>query len=224
MFAFGVVARPEQFVQISVRDTGLGMPPEVMAQVFEPLFTTKQNGGTGLGLAVAHQVLTQHGGHLFVESEPGRGTTFHLFIPQGHPACAEPAEDDSGNDLLRSRRLLIVEDEPSIVEGISELLAFSGIEVHAVDRGAEAADAVARFHPDIVLLDVGLPDMDGAAVYARIRGIDASLPVIFATGHGDRHAIQDELCDPRTRFLQKPFEMATLLEMIGELERSEGAR
>jgi two-component system cell cycle sensor histidine kinase/response regulator CckA len=226
VFPFGIVVRPDQFVQIAVGDSGSGMPPEVMDRAFEPLFTTKQSGGTGLGLAVAHQVIKQHGGHIFVESEPGEGTVFHLFIPipKGSAVCAEPEKDESEDCGLETRKLLMVEDEPLIVEGIRALLAFSGIEVESVGSGAEATGAVDRFHPDVVLLDFGLPDMDGAEVYARIRKLHASLPVIFATGHGDRQAIQSELGDPRTRFLQKPFDVDTLLETIGELERSEVGR
>jgi PAS domain S-box-containing protein len=226
MFPFGIVLGPDRFVHISVADSGPGMPPEVMERVFEPLFTTKQNGGTGLGLAVAHQVLKQHGGHIFVESEAGQGTTFHLFVPRSGSGCAseEPEEADVEHHRLHTRKLLMVEDEPFIVEGISALLSFSGIEVHSVSRGADAAEAVERFHPDVVLLDFGLPDLDGAEVYRRIRKLDESLPVIFATGHADLQTIQDELGDRRTRFLQKPFDVAALMETIGDLERSEGGR
>ena len=86
--------------------------------------------------------------------------------------------------------------------------------VVAIGKGREAAAAVARCHPDVVLLDVGLPDMDGTEVYRVLRELDPLLPVIFATGHGDQQAICDGMADPHTRFLQKPYEIDTLLEMI----------
>jgi len=218
VFAFGIVANPAQFIQISVSDTGQGITPEVLQHIFDPLFTTKKNGGTGLGLAVAHQVLTQHGGYIFAESEVGRGTTFHLFLPKGDPPCNESCEIPTQPQTPDERTLLMIEDEQPIVEGISALLSCEGMKVVAVGTGGEAAAAVARFHPDVVLLDFGLPDMDGSEVYTLLRKMNPLLPVIFATGHGDRRAIHDGMADTRTRFLQKPFKVATLLEMIDELQ------
>ena len=218
IFPFGAVPHPDRFVQISIHDTGHGMPAEVMDRIFEPLYTTRQSGGTGLGLAVAHQVLTQHGGYIFVESEPGLGSTFHLFLPK----AVLPASEKIGlNDVTRApaaRKLLIIDDEPSIVEGITALLEQDGIAVESISSGVEAAKVIASFHPDVVLLDFGLPDMDGSEVYAHIRELDCSLPIIFATGHGDRRILQDGLHDSRTRFLQKPFEVSDLLSMMADLE------
>jgi PAS domain S-box-containing protein len=217
VFAFGVVTNPEQFIQISVSDTGQGIAPEVIQQIFEPLFTTKKSGGTGLGLAVAHQVLTQHGGFIFAESEVGRGATFHLFIPIGTAPCDEECVTPGTFQNPAGHTLLMIEDELPIVEGITALLSAEGMNVVAVGSGEEAAGAVERYHPDVVLLDFGLPDMDGADVYEVLRKANPLLPVIFATGHGDRRAIHDDMSDHRTRFLQKPFEIAALLELIAEL-------
>jgi two-component system cell cycle sensor histidine kinase/response regulator CckA len=216
-FAFGVVPHPERFVQIVVRDTGSGMPRDVMDRIFEPLFTTRQSGGTGLGLAVAHQVMMQHGGYIFVESAEGSGTAFHLFLPKASPA--ETAHDSSTAARKPSaKKLLIIDDEQAISDGIGALLAQDGIHVESIATGVGAEQAINRFRPDIVLLDFGLPDLDGREVYAIIRKIDPKLPVIFSTGHGDRRILHDGLHDPRTRFLQKPFELADLLEMMVELE------
>jgi len=217
-FSFGVVPDTDRFIQISVRDTGCGMSAEVMEKAFEPLYTTRQSGGTGLGLAVAHQVLTQHGGYLFVESEPGRGSTFHLFLPKAVPPSSEGDLTTGPDRRPIARKVLIIDDEEAIVDGMTTLLGQEGIEVESIGSGVEAAAAIARFHPDVVLLDFSLPDMDGSEVYACIRAIDRSLPVIFATGHGDRRVIHDGLNDPRTRFLQKPFEVANLLGMMLDLE------
>jgi two-component system cell cycle sensor histidine kinase/response regulator CckA len=216
-FPFGAVPHPERFVEISICDTGRGMAAEVMDRVFEPLFTTKQSGGTGLGLAVAHQVITQHGGYIFVDSEPDHGSNFHLFLPRGTlpptvSAIAPPSR------IVTARKVLIIDDEESIVEGIAALLEQEGIAVETVGTGAEALGAIASFHPHIVVLDFGLPDMDGGEVYTRIRELHPLLPVIFATGHGDRRVLLDEVDDPRARFLQKPFDIALLLETMAELE------
>jgi two-component system cell cycle sensor histidine kinase/response regulator CckA len=220
-FPFGVVPHSERFVHLSISDTGMGMTRDVMERIFEPLFTTKLSGGTGLGLAVAHQVMTQHEGYIFVTSEPGRGSAFHLFLPKA--ATPPPARKSAqpANRTPASRKVLLIDDEKMIVEGITVLLEECGIEVESIGSGFEAEDIIARFQPDLVVLDLGLPGMDGKEVYAHIREMDRKLPVIFATGHGDREALLDFLKDPHTRFLQKPFEITDLLEMMVDIE-SEG--
>ncbi|MBV8545180.1 MAG: PAS domain S-box protein [Acidobacteria bacterium] len=217
-FAFGVIPHPERFVQITVRDTGCGIPPEVKDRIFEPLFTTRQSGGTGLGLAVAHQVLTQHGGYIFVESEEGRGSAFHIFLPKASSPQKGNDSDTASPRMPAAKKLLIIDDETAISDGIAALLEQDGITVEAITTGLEAAQAIKAFRPDVVLLDFGLPDLDGSEVYALIRKVDANLGVIFATGHGDRRILHDRLHDPRTRFLQKPFEVADLLAMMVDLE------
>src|SRR5438270_9365762 len=218
-FSFGVVPHSDRFVQMSIRDTGHGMPREIMEHIFEPLFTTRPSGGTGLGLAVANQVVTQHGGFLFVESTVGHGSAFHIFLPK-----AAPPENGSGSTSGAARKpaatkLLIIDDEHAISDGIAALLAHDGITVESIDNGVNAVRAIRSFHPDVVLLDYGLPDLDGSEVFALIREVNADLPVIFATGHGDRRLLHDGLDDPHTRFLQKPFEIADLMAMMLELER-----
>lgn len=217
-FPFGVVPHPDRFVQISVRDSGHGMPPEVMDHIFEPLFTMRPSGGTGLGLAVAHQVVTQHGGFLFVESTVGSGSVFHMFLPKAVPPEIGDGSASAPPRKPKATKLLIIDDEHAISDGISEMLAHDGIAVESIATGVEAVEAIRSFHPDVVLLDFGLPDLDGSEVYALIRKLDRNLPVIFATGHGDRRILHDRLHDPRTRFLQKPFEVADLLAMMVELE------
>ncbi len=223
VFAFGIVPNPEQFIEISVSDTGHGITAEVLEHIFDPLFTTKKSGGTGLGLAVALQVLTQHRGYIFAESEVDCGTTFHLFLPKSVAPLEEPGERPA-HPPVDGHTLLMIEDEQPIVDGMTALLSSVGMKVVSVGSGGEAVAAVARYRPDVVLLDFGLPDMDGSEVYRRVRKLNPFLPMIFGTGHGDRRAIHDALDDSRTRFLQKPFELATLLEMISELLPSGSVR
>lgn len=215
-FPFGIVADPERFVRISIRDTGHGMSAAIMERIFEPLYTTRQNG-IGLGLAVAYQIMAQHEGFLFAESEPGQGSTFHLFLPRAKQAAAGTPRNEESH-APAPKRLLIIDDEEPIVEGISMLLEQIGFEVEGIGNGNEAEAAVAMFQPHVVLLDFGLPGMDGGEVYSLIRAMDFTLPIIFATGHGDRRILHDRLNDPRCRFLQKPFEVKELLEMIAALE------
>jgi PAS domain S-box-containing protein len=218
-FSYGIVPRPETFTHLSIADTGCGIAPELLTHVFDPLFTTKTNGGTGLGLAVAHKIITRAGGHIFVESQPGKGAVFHLFLRNAtatpEEASASPA---SPRNILAAKRLLIVEDEPTILEGVTVLLTDVGMTVEGVTTGEEAAEAVERFEPEIMLLDITLPGIDGIETYHRIRRIRPRLPVVFATGHGDGSRISGMLADNRTRFLQKPFDLSALLDVIGELE------
>ena len=217
-FSFGVVPHPDSFVQISIRDTGHGMQPEVMDRIFEPLFTTRPSGGTGLGLAVANQVVTQHGGFIFVESTAGRGSTFHIFLPKAARPENSSVSTSAAARKPAATKLLIIDDEHAISEGIAALLVHDGITVESIASGVEAVRTITSFRPDVVLLDYGLPDLDGSEVYALIREVDRDLPVIFATGHGDRRILHDGLGDPHTRFLQKPFEIADLMTMMVELE------
>src|SRR5207244_3297300 len=132
-----ISARPDAaFVHLTVRDSGCGMPAETLRHIFEPLFTTK-GSGTGLGLAVAHQVVERHGGEIFAESVAGAGTTFHLLIPiakvEGENATpAAPQRPKTS----RVRRLLLVDDDEAVVAGLVALLEMEGIKVDAVGSGA----------------------------------------------------------------------------------------
>jgi PAS domain S-box-containing protein len=218
VYPFGVVQRPETFTHLTVADTGCGIAPELLHHVFDPLFTTKTNGGTGLGLAVAHQVVTRSGGHIFVESEPGRGSIFHLFLRNAGWEEEEGACQAASPRSITARRLLMVEDEPSIVEGVAELFTEAGIRVDSVMWGEQAAEAVERYHPDVVIMDISLPGIDGLEAYRRIRIDHPSLPIVFSTGHADGSKMSNMLADRRTRFLQKPFEFSALLDTIAELE------
>jgi PAS domain S-box-containing protein len=215
-YGYGLVPHPETFTHLSVTDTGRGIAPEFLNHVFDPLFTTKTSGGTGLGLAVAHQIITRAGGHIFVESQPARGAVFHIFLRNAEQASEEAAPVSL--HTVTAKRLLIVEDEPTIMEGVTELFTDAGMTVEGVTTGEEAAGAVERFEPEVVLLDITLPGIDGIETYHRIRRMRPNLSIVFATGHGDGNKISVMLADHRTRFLQKPFDFSALLDVIGELE------
>ncbi len=215
-YPFGVVSDSPSFVHLSVSDTGSGISQEIRGQLFDPLFTTKAHGGTGLGLAVAHQVITRHAGHIFVESEVGVGTTFHIFLPRGtvdQPVATLEAPVE--RIPIRARRLLIVDDELSITEGLREILVFEGFQVGVARTGLEALTAVERFLPDLVVLDIGLPDIDGRDVAKRLRLAHPDLPIIFSTGHADAAEL---IHYSPARFLRKPFDVDLLLDTIADLE------
>jgi len=212
-FAFGVVEHPQACVQFSVSDTGCGIPADGLQQIFEPLFTSKP-AGNGLGLAVAHQVVTRHGGSIFVESTVGQGTTFHIFLRSGGQAPPPVVTiEKTLSAPLRTRKILLVDDEPTIIEGVGTLLREEDFEVSTAASGEEAIGMFDAFEPDIVVLDVGLPGIDGPETCRRLRATRPSLPVIFSSGHEGGDSTDDY-----TRYLQKPFAMNVLIDTIAELE------
>jgi PAS domain S-box-containing protein len=212
-FPFGVLPHPERFVHVTVRDDGAGMTEETVHHLFEPLFTTKKSGGTGLGLAISRQIVEMHGGLIFAESTLTLGTTFHIFLPLGEadvktafplPLTAAPVR------RLNGRKVLIVEDEAPVAEGLRALLELEGVHVERVGLGSEAAAAAEQLHPDAVILDIGLPDCDGVEVYRRLALVRPDLPVVFSSGHGDATKFEELLSRPHVEFLQKPYDMITL--------------
>jgi PAS domain S-box-containing protein len=216
VFSFGVVHKAEQFVHFWIKDRGCGMKTEVLQHIFEPLFTTKRNG-TGIGLAVTHQVVERHGGELFVESRVSEGTTFHLFMPIAKSTTiAVPAEvKQTTAKRARFRNILIVEDEPAVAEGIAAVLRLEGTTVDIVGTGAAALERVAASCPDAVILDVGLPDMDGRKVYERLATIAPLLPVVFSTGHEASRRTKRAMSN--TAWLMKPYELDVLLNALDTL-------
>jgi PAS domain S-box-containing protein len=215
-FAFGHVDDPSRYAHISVVDMGVGMSEETLRHAFEPLFTTKKSG-TGLGLAVTHQVVQRHGGEIFIESAEGWGTTFHIFLPLIQCEVVEmPQAAGEMPQEHAQRRILLVEDDLSVAAGITTVLELEGFAVEHAETGADALAAVNRARPDAVLLDVGLPDMDGKTVFAGIAERHPTLPVIFSTGHADRGELEDALAHPHVSCLLKPYDTDTLLSALDE--------
>jgi two-component system, cell cycle sensor histidine kinase and response regulator CckA len=218
-FSFGVVPHAETFVQISVSDTGCGIPADVIGHVFDPLFTTRTNGGTGLGLAIVHQIIINHGGAVFVESTPGAGTTFHAFLRAAAELAAEKSAVPSAPPrLTRSARVLIIDDEYAVAEGLSALLQEEGIITAVAGTAAEGEAAAERSEPDFALIDVGLPDASGVEVAARLRARFPALKVLIMSGHAS--AAKALPRDPSVRFLQKPFECDALLRILKSFQEA----
>lgn len=218
-FPFGTLRTIDRYFHIKVTDTGGGMSAETLSHVFDPFFTTKRTG-TGLGLAVVHQIIQLHGGSIFAESSEGRGTSFHIFLPlidELPGVASEATSSRSGGSRVGS--VLIVEDDEVVAEGLSALFAEEGITADVASTGAAAIAFVSVGSPDVVILDLGLPDMDGRAVYERISAIRPELAVIFASGSDDAESLAPYLSkNERVRSLLKPYEFESLLELIASLE------
>jgi PAS domain S-box-containing protein len=211
------VEHPERFAHVIVRDTGSGMSDETQRHIFEPLFTTKQNG-TGLGLPVTHQVVQRHGGDIFVESTLGIGTTFHIFLPLAHEAAPRaPEASAEPTPFEGTHRVLLVEDDSTVAMGLVTLLELEGLHVDVARTGEEALLRVESIDPDVVVLDVGLPDMDGTQVFALLSQRHPELPIVFSTGHADRAKLDAYLERPHVSCLLKPYESSSLLTAIRDV-------
>jgi two-component system, cell cycle sensor histidine kinase and response regulator CckA len=215
-------ARTGQFVRLSVRDTGTGIPPEILPRIFEPFFTTKPVGeGAGLGLAAVYGIVKQHHGWLEVQSQVNQGTTFHIFLPvwaedpssQDSPA-AEPAHAAGGRETI-----LVVDDEPDLRDLVSQVLETDGYRVLSAGSGAEALDQWAKrcgvIH--LLLTDMVMPDgLTGRKLADRLQREDPRLRVIYTSGYTAGQP-GTELANVEERnFLAKPYRPNTLLRIVRE--------
>jgi len=202
----------DRVVDVTVRDFGCGMDAATVDRIFEPMFTTKKHG-TGLGLAISTQGVRAHAGTIHVESEPGAGTTFHILLPL-RQAGTEDGRAQEPPPGAMSARVLIVEDDPSVAEGISMLLACEGIESSVVSTGLGAFAAIERTPPELVFLDIGLPDISGVEVFQQIHDRWPHLPVVLMTGHYSPKELQSILSLPHTAFVQKPFGQDDIMKVL----------
>ncbi|HEU4647708.1 MAG TPA: ATP-binding protein [Gemmatimonadales bacterium] len=210
---------PGRYARLSVTDTGVGMDEEIQQHLFEPFFTTKDPGhGTGLGLATVLGIVEQAGGRITVESAPGRGTTFTVYLPiqrEVSPAALgqrpEPHELPTGHETV-----LVVEDEPAVRRSICLMLERHGYHVVEARHGADALQVYrAQTAPvDLVLTDISMPELGGPALVAALRAAQPALPVIFMSGYAEGDPWEGPDPPPRTGFLAKPFDPATLLQQV----------
>jgi PAS domain S-box-containing protein len=212
--------RPGRWVCLLVRDTGIGMSPEAKAHLFEPFFTTKEHGkGTGLGLATVHGIVAQSGGHLHVDSEPGRGTTFQICLPPSDAPQAvirpsPPAGSTRGNEAI-----LLVEDDPLVRSVTLRALESSGYRVISAASGEEAL-AIARREGtliDLVVTDVVMPGMTGREVVDELRRSLPRIPALFVSGYTQDAIVQRGVLDSGMAFLPKPFTPSTLVARVRAL-------
>ncbi len=209
------VASRDAEVVLSVSDDGSGMPAEIRDRVFEPLFTTKRHG-TGLGLAVSERLLRQNNASITVDSAVGQGTTFRITFAAADERPAETGETLPLRRLNLPLRILIVEDNVNVADGIRILLESEGFEAHVIEHGEYALDAVNALKPDVLLLDVSLPDISGAEVFDRVRAVDPDLPVVFMSGHIEAARLDDRIGNPNVGFMRKPFGLETLLKILDQ--------
>jgi len=221
----GLPLPPGRYVELTVADQGIGMTEEVRKRVFEPFFTTKHATGmtgTGLGLSTAYGIVRAHRGAITVESARGKGTTFHVFLPEGTLAVAEkpPAPASSAGQGT----VLLVEDEPLLRELGASILESLGYRVVTAKDGEEGVAAYRDTHADLdaVLLDLKMPRKGGREAYLDMRCIDPGVPVIVCTGYGDNEEVQELLSEGAAGMLPKPYRIAELAAKLGEATAARG--
>ena len=211
---------PGNYVRLTVSDTGTGMDGETLAHIFEPFFTTKEAGkGTGLGLATVYGTIKQSGGFIFCTSEPGKGTTFRIYLPQ---AFQEPAGEASVEPKPKSSShrgsgtILLVEDEEALRRYVREILESRGYAVLEAGNGDEALRAVSSLasEVDLLLTDVVLPRMSGPELGRRLRELKSGVRILYMSGYSEELVSRHGVLDPDADIIQKPFDSASLLGRV----------
>jgi two-component system, cell cycle sensor histidine kinase and response regulator CckA len=206
---------PGRYVQVSVRDTGIGMDPETQERIFEPFFTTRGIGkGTGLGLAAVYGIVKNHGGFIHASSEQGRGSSFEILFPAFEEETRETGDDTLvGLEKGKSKgTVLLVDDEEMVASVGKDLLEALGYEPLVARTGEEALRAyrAEKDRIDLVILDMIMPGMSGGETYGKLREIDPSVRVLLSSGYsmnGEAEKIMQSGC---SGFIQKPYSMRDL--------------
>ncbi|HEU4329120.1 MAG TPA: GAF domain-containing protein, partial [Roseiflexaceae bacterium] len=202
-------------VVVEVCDTGMGMPPEVRARVFDPFFTTKGEQGTGLGLAVSLGIVQSHGGQIEIDSEVGAGTRFCVRLPVRSAVYA--AHQRARRELeIAPCHVLLVEGEEMIRTATARLLRRWG---HQVTEATGGIEALQLFQPntyDVVLSDLGMPDMNGWDLLAQLKRVDPDVPTVLITGWGRQYSADEARGRGADFVIEKPFDQETLREALAE--------
>jgi len=210
--------RPSEHICIAVSDDGTGMEEPTRRRIFEPFFTTKEKGkGTGLGLAMVYGVVKAHGGFIDVESHPGRGTTFRLYFPACSASAPAQIRSDDSHESARGETLLLIEDEPDILEGLSLQLRDAGYNVRSARNGVEAMEIYSASRPDAVLTDLGMPSMGAVDLLRSLHEAGPDVPIVAMTGYVDPEVHAQVFAAGVKQIVKKPFEIEQLLRSLREV-------
>jgi PAS domain S-box-containing protein len=216
-----VSVKPGSYVMLAVSDSGIGMSPETVAHIFEPFYTTKESGqGTGLGLSTVYGIVKQSGGYIWVYSEPGKGTTFKVYLPRvAAPVEAKPEVMEVQTAGKGSETILLVEDEEAVRELASRILSAKGYSVVAAKSTKEAEQFAEKHGGKIHLLltDIIMPGTSGRELATRITARHPRTRVLYMSGYTDNVLAQGGVLEPGLSFLQKPFTPGTLVQKVRDV-------
>ncbi|MBI1804718.1 MAG: PAS domain S-box protein [Ignavibacteriae bacterium] len=206
------------YILLSVADSGSGIPPGIIHRIYEPFFTTKDQGkGTGLGLSVVYGVVRSHNGHIGVESEVNSGTIFTIYIPRATDKRAIPTDGKKQMELVGgTERILLVEDEISIGEIGSDILKDLGYDIEIAQNGRDAIQilTMSRKPFDLIILDMNMPRMGGRATFDRIKEMFPSMKVLVCSGYSATMIDDGNFARSIDGFLQKPYELEEIANKI----------
>jgi two-component system cell cycle sensor histidine kinase/response regulator CckA len=211
--------RPGPHVMLAVTDTGIGMTAEVQSKIFEPFFTTKEKGkGTGLGLATVYGMVKQNGGWIWVYSEPGKGTTFKIYLQRTDKPLTQP-KPASNLGLRGTETILVVEDQSDLRALAVTALSRYGYSVHGAGSGREALGFCNEFPSPIhlMLTDVVMPDMNGKELAGRMATLRPDTHILYMSGYTANVIVHHGVVDDGVAFLQKPFTPEALAAKVREV-------
>jgi len=210
---------PGSYVVISVTDTGVGIPQAIQEQIFDPFFTTKEKGkGTGLGLATVYGIVKQSGGDIYLDSQPGKGTRFKIYLPQVDEPLEEVKQKKEAKILPRGNEtILVVEDDNAVRKIAVQVLTTQGYNVLVAETGGDALLICEQEKKPIhlVLTDVVMPKMSGPELIERLKKVRKDFIVLYMSGYTDKHVLKG--LDDELNFIQKPFAIDTLAKKVREL-------
>lgn len=216
--------KPGPYVMVSMSDTGIGMDLETQGHLFEPFFTTKAQGkGSGLGLSTVYGVVRQSGGNIAVDSAPGRGTTFSIFLPRvaeaAEPVETFPTAQSAGKPLEGTETILLVEDEEAVRSLLCRSLQSKGYTVLEARLSSEALELVeqAERKVHLMLTDVVLPGMSGPELAEKVKAAHPGVKIIYMSGYADDTLDRHGMHEPGKHFIQKPFGAGDLVRKIREV-------
>ena len=216
-----VGVQPGNYVMLAVSETGTGMSEETKARIFEPFFTTKETGkGTGLGLSTVYGILQQSGGSIWVYSEPNRGTSFKVYLPE-LKAPAENLQTKAREEEIAggSETILLVEDEEAVRGLAQKILEQAGYNVLSAAGGEEAVRLCRAQNRriDLILTDVVMPEASGKEVADRLNKLVPGIKVLFMSGYTDEVIVHHGVLDSNVQFIQKPFTPMALSKKVREI-------
>ncbi len=206
----------EDWVEIRISDTGIGMTEEVKRRVFDPFFTTKGVSNSGLGMSVSYGIIKRHGGDILIESEPGKGTTFIIHLPTGYGEEEQKVEEIIQHEPFTSARILVIDDEASVRDILTRMLRIKGHHVVTASNGEEGIEIFKKGNFDLVFTDLGMPKVSGLEVGKAIKNIDSNIPVAMITGWGmeiEKEKLSENGID---LVISKPFNFDQVIRLVSE--------